>query len=149
MIYIACLRISATFQSLSTGLWMLWVFCSAILLLPSLVVVFHHHLTGNLNHQYYINTTNNPNATTVRQKNILELSTHYLKHVSVPILLTITTIPKVYLMVVVTVVVGLQVGMGCCLLLGLISMLVFDLLTVSMTVARGSSGGYDGSWLCY
>ena len=32
-------------------------------------------------------------------------------------------------------------------------MLVFDLLTVSMPVARGISsgdggGGYDGSWLC-
>ena len=111
-------------------------------------MVPHHHLIGNLIHQYYINTTNIPTHTTIRQKNTLELSTcvssfpsnyyhlnHHHNHHSI-----------------------LDVGSGWDgrvaskngLLLGPINMLVFDLLTVSMPVARGSSIGVLvmalGSW---
>ena len=111
------------------------------------MLVPHHHLIGNLINHYYINTNTIPTNTTIRQKkyirtehtsqfhpsNYYHLTHHY--HLSI-----------------------LDGGVGCDgrvaskygLLLGLRSMLVFELLTVSMPVARSSifgdvGGGYDGS----
>ena len=116
-------------------------------------MVFHHHHIGNLIHQYYINTTIIPNNTIVRQKKYIRTEhtilkaclsshpsdyyhlNHHHNHQSI-----------------------LDGGGDCVgrvasrygLLLRLRSMLVFDLLTVYMPVARGSSsgdggGGYDSS----
>ena len=116
-------------------------------------MVFHHHHIGSLIHQYYINTTNIPHTTTVRQKKYIRTEHIILKA-------CLSSNPSDYYHLI-----DhhdpqcIPDGGGDCggrvasrygLLLGLRSMLVFDLLTVYMPVARGSSsgdggGGYDSS----